>query len=463
MRPALLIIDDEESICISLSLALEDSYNVTWETDADRGLKLFRENRFDAILLDLVIGARDGVEVLREIKALNANTPVIMMTAYGNVRSSVAAMKAGAFTYLTKPLDMEELRLFISQAVEFLELTDKVSYLTDELEGRYKFGGMIGESRPMQQVCAMIEKLKDLNSTVIISGESGTGKEMAAKAIHFSGRRKNGRFVTVNCAAIPEGLIEDEFFGHKRGAFTGAIGDKKGYFEAADKGTLFLDEIGDMPLGMQGKLLRVLQERTVSPLGSTENRTVDVRVIAATNRDLKKLVEDGLFRRDLYYRINVVEIKLPPLRERREDIPLLCRHFIQQNNAQQSSGIRGLSKDAEEILLSYDYPGNIRELANALEYACIVADGEWIRPEDLPERMTRKSGNGAAGSARDMLRGRSLKEIEKIAIMESFKRHRGKRKAIAAELGISERGLWNKIKEYGIDSEKDVEESLEEK
>ncbi|MEA5059601.1 MAG: sigma-54 dependent transcriptional regulator [Candidatus Pelethousia sp.] len=445
----LFILDDEAGICISLSLALESDYHVSWETDPIKGLELLKAGAYDLVLLDLVIGEHDGLDILRKIKEIDPGICVIMMTAFGDIRSSVNAMKNGAFNYLPKPLDIEELLLHIKQGLEFRDLNARINYLSGEL--RTHNHSLVGESPAIRQVYEMIDKLKDVDASVTITGESGTGKELVAKALHFSGSRSEQPFVAINCAAIPEGLLEEEFFGHKRGAFTGAISDKRGKFEMADKGTIFLDEIGDMPLSLQGKLLRALQEKAFCPIGSHEIRHFDARVIVATNRDLKDMVQKSLFRRDLYYRINVIEIHIPPLRERRQDIPLLCEHFIQLNNRQQKKPLKlkGFTKEAEQMLLSYDYPGNVRELANAMEYASIVADGEWIHPQDLPERM-RGTIRPDSGPASENYGGQTLQQIEKAAILSAYRRHNGKRKAMARELNISERGLWNKLKEYGL-------------
>ncbi|MEG1942683.1 MAG: sigma-54 dependent transcriptional regulator, partial [Angelakisella sp.] len=410
------------------------------------------------VLLDLKIGDRDGIEVLHEIKEIDSRIAVIMMTAYGSIKSSVKAMRGGAFTYLAKPLDLEELFIFIRQALEFRHMNERVTYLSDELKSRYQYGEMIGKGPAMQQVYNMIEKVKDIDTGVTIFGESGTGKELVARAIHFLGNRKEEKFIEVNCAAIPEGLLEEEFFGHKRGSFTGAVGDTKGKFEAADSGTIFLDEVGDMPLSIQGKLLRVLQQKQFSPIGSNEVKNVDVRVIVATNRNLREMVQDGTFRQDLFYRLNVVEINLPPLRERTQDIPLLLKHFIDKYNKAQEKNITGITKAAERLLLSYTYPGNIRELANALEYAFILSDGNVIDACDLPLQMQQPHPLFAAersdaedSKAREaLLAGLTLREVERLAIKVNLEQNGGHKKHTAEQLGISERGLRNKLLEYAL-------------
>ena len=454
MKSRILILDDEKSICVALSLALRAEFDVAWETEPGAALDKVREGGVDLVLLDMVIGEVDGIDVLKAIKEFDRDVMVIMMTAFGNIRSSVNAMRLGAFNYLTKPLDVEELQIHVRQALEIRRLNAKVDYLSDRLTERYRYG-IIGSSPSIRHVYELIEKVKDVDSKVAITGESGTGKELVAKAIHYSGKRRTEPFVAVNCSAIPEGLFEGEFFGHRKGAFTGAVSDATGKLGSAGGGTLLLDEIGDLPLGFQSKLLRVLQERNYSPIGSNEVKRFEARVIAATNRDIPALIAKGLFREDLYYRINVVEIKLAPLRERRSDIPSLCEHFIRMNNDQQNKKIKGLVPEAMELLGGYSFPGNVRELANALEYASIVCGGEWIEPGDLPDRIAR-AAQGDRIEVKDS-GAKTLKQVEREVIADSFARHKGRRSEISRELGISERGLWNKLKEYGyIDRGKEV-------
>jgi len=457
MKSTILIIDDERAICISLSLVLEKEYIVHTATDASRGLSLMKEISFDLILLDLKIGDQNGIDVLEQIKDYDKSIAVILMTAYGSIRSSVQAMKKGAFSYLSKPLDVEELQIFIKQALEFRYLNERVKYLSEELQHRYSYAGMIGKSPAMQQVYQMIEKVKDVNASVTIFGESGTGKELVARAIHYQSKRKNGNFVDVNCAAIPEGLLEEEFFGHKRGSFTGAVQDKKGKFELADGGTLFLDEVGDMPLTLQGKLLRVLEQKEVTPIGGSVAKKIDVRVISATNRDLKAMVKEGSFRQDLFYRLNIVEIKLPALREHKEDIPLLIHHFLAKFDEKQGEKRKGLTSEAERAIISYDYPGNVRELSHVIEYAVILSGGEVIEIGDLPLPIQETSA-GEYGvkrmekgqSLEELLAGYPMAEVERIVIQAALKRNGGRQKVTALELGISERGLRYKIKEFHL-------------
>jgi len=454
MKRRILIIDDELSTCTLLSLALRQDYDVKYATTAMDGLTMIEHDSFDTVLLDLIIGNDNGVEVLKRIKEYDESIVVIMMTAFGSIKTSVEAMKNGAFTYLSKPLDVEEVCVFIEQALAVRRLNDDVGFLSGELNKRFQYKEMIGKSTRMQQVYGLIEKLKDIDSNVTITGESGTGKELVARAIHFSGKRSKERFVVINCAAIPENLLEEELFGHKRGSFTGATHDKKGKFEVADRGTVFLDEIGDMPLGLQSKLLRVIQQKEFTALGSSDVRKVDVRIVAATNRNLAIMVREGKFREDLYYRLNVMNIPMPALRERKEDIPLLCSHFIKQFNREQNKSVKRISTEAEKQLFSYDYPGNVRQLGNILEYAMILSNGEEIGIESLPlevknrllPMMSKDSGN----SLKNMLAGMPIKQIELIAIEATLSRNGGRRDLTAKELGISVRSLQNKIIEYGL-------------
>lgn len=452
MKNRILIIDDELSCCTLLALALKQEYHVEYANSAKDGLEKLKTNGFDLVLLDMIIGNDNGLELLGEIKAYDQNVSVIMMTAFGSIKTSVEAMRSGAFTYLAKPLDLDELKVFVAQALTMRRLNEDVRLLNDELSKINRYQEMVGSSAAMQQVYALIDKVRDVDCSVTITGESGTGKELAARAIHFSGKRKDERFVVINCAAIPETLLEEELFGHKRGSFTGAMQDKKGKLEIADRGTVFLDEIGDMPVGLQGKLLRAIQQKEFSPLGSTAVRKVDIRILAATNRDLQEMVRQGTFREDLFYRLNVMNIRMPALRERRDDILLLCEHFIRQFNHEQNKSVKRLSPEAKQILLSYDYPGNVRQLANIIEYAMILSAGGEILPEALPLEV-RANGvrrEKSASSLPDLLAGMPLRDVERAAIDATLKKNGGRRDMSARELGISVRGLQNKINDYGL-------------
>ena len=451
MNRTVYIIDDEPSICVSLQLALKNLYRVKTFTSSLPALASMEAEGADIVLLDLRLGEENGLEVLERIKRIDPNTEVIMMTAFGSIDTSVNAMQKGAFTYLTKPINIEELKVIMQQAGNIRKLNEQIYYLSDQLESKSRFDAIIGESAPMQRVYMLIDRVKDIDTNVLITGESGTGKELVARAIHNAGKRYRERFVVVNCAAIPENLLELEFFGYKRGAFTGAMQDKKGKLEQADNGTLFLDEIGDMPLGLQSKLLRALQDKEFTPVGGSTPIKVDTRILAATNRDLPALIAEGRFREDLYYRLNVMEIKLPPLRERQGDIVILCNYLLGKFSAELNKPIRAITPEAKEMLERLPYPGNVRQLANILEYACILCQDGVISKEDFPEYVTRSDGAGPSGdSIDDYLSSHSLKDIEKRAIEATLQRCGGKRVATAAQLGISKRGLLNKLKEYGV-------------
>ncbi len=451
MNRTVYIIDDEPSICVSLQLALKNLYRVKTFSSSLPALANMEAEGADIVLLDLRLGEENGLEVLERIKRIDPNTEVIMMTAFGSIDTSVNAMQKGAFTYLTKPINIEELKVIMQQASNIRKLNEQIYYLSDQLESKSRFDAIIGESAPMQRVYMLIDRVKDIDTNVLITGESGTGKELVARAIHNAGKRYRERFVVVNCAAIPENLLELEFFGYKRGAFTGAMQDKKGKLEQADNGTLFLDEIGDMPLGLQSKLLRALQDKEFTPVGGSTPIKVDTRILAATNRDLPALIAEGRFREDLYYRLNVMEIKLPPLRERQGDIAILGNYLLGKFSAELNKPIRAITPEAKEMLERLPYPGNVRQLANILEYACILCQDGVISKEDFPEYVTRTDGTGPSGdSIDDYLSSHSLKDIEKRAIEATLQRCGGKRVATAAQLGISKRGLLNKLKEYGV-------------
>ncbi|MBM7095770.1 sigma-54-dependent Fis family transcriptional regulator [Bacillus sp. H-16] len=442
-----MIIDDEPSICSSLAFALEDTYDVVTTTDPEKGLAMIAEDHFDLCLLDLRIGNVDGLDVLKQIKQTRPSVIVIMVTAYGTISSSVEAVKEGAFSYITKPVNMDELFTAIEQAFHYRELSDQVEYLSQELEKKYRYEGLIGKSEAMQHVFRMIEKVKKVDTNVLITGESGTGKELVARAIHFAGKRKKEHFEVVNCAAIPDQLLESELFGYEKGAYTGAVTAKEGKFQLADKGTIFLDEIGDMPFNLQAKLLRVLQDKKVTRLGSNKPEKIDVRVIAATNKSFEEVIQNGEFREDLYFRLNVLQIPLPPLRERKDDLPSLMDHFIRLFNKELGKDIKGFTKEAKKVLLNHDYPGNIREFSNIIESSMVLADGGMIELSDLPPGI--KQGLTIPSEDSGTLEkyvGLTLKELETKFIMATLEHNEGHRKNTAKMLGISERSLRDKVK-----------------
>lgn len=450
MKKCILIIDDEKNICSSLTYALEDRYTIFSTTSPQNGLEIIKSEKIDLVLLDLKIGKVDGLDVLKNIKDIDNNIVVIMMTAYGTIETTVEAIKNGAFTYLAKPLNIDELLVTIGKGLEYQLLNQKIEYLNDKLKDKYSYKGIIGKTSQMQNIFELIDKVKDINTNVLIIGESGTGKELISRAIHYSGTRHRENFVEINCAAIPDGLLESELFGHRKGAFTSAEKDKMGKFEFASKGTILLDEIGDMSLNLQAKLLRVLEQKEFSPLGSNEILKLNARVIASTNKDLRKLMQEGKFRNDLYFRLNVVEINVPPLRERRQDLPLLFKHFLSIYSEKLNKDVNKLSREVEELLLQYSYPGNIRELSNIIEFGVLLAKNNYIELNSLPSEVKTNEFSKNLSLEVDSLIGLSLKEVEKLIIKETLKLNNGHRKTTAQMLGISERGLRNKINEYKL-------------
>jgi two-component system response regulator PilR (NtrC family) len=388
-RHRLLIVDDESSLADFLALLFQsEGYDVTTAGSVDEARKSLERASFDLILCDILMPDGNGLDLLRDIKAGGAGGPqVIMMTAYTSTKSAIEAMKLGAADYVSKPFDVEELKIVAQKALERAELADENIYLRRELEQKYTFNNIIGKSGRMQAIFSLIERIARTTSTVLIHGESGTGKELIARAIHFASPRSTRRFLSINCGAMPENLLESELFGHERGAFTGAVRDKKGLFQEADRGTLFLDEIGEMTPTMQVKLLRALQEKVVRKVGGTEEEPVDVRIITATNQDLEARLQTGEFREDLYYRINVLPIHLPPLRQRREDIPLLVGFFLQKYCATMDLPPRQISIEAMHILEGYDWPGNVRELENLIERVLALSHNETITTRDLPVHL----------------------------------------------------------------------------
>lgn len=460
MKPHVLVIDDEKAICASLTFALEDQYRITTAIDPDKGLQIINKEQVDIVLLDLRIGNVNGLDVLLQIKKEAPSVTVIMMTAYASIESSIEAIKRGAYYYIEKPINMEELYLLLMRAVEFTQMSSRLETLHEELEQRIGFGNFLGKSKAMNHVFSMINRIKNIDSNVLILGESGTGKELVARSIHNTGKRKHAPLEVVNCAAIPETLLESELFGYEKGAFTGAIERKEGKWVAANGGTLFLDEVSEMPLSLQAKLLRVLQEREVTPLGSNKKISLDVRIVCATNKKLEQLVKEGKFREDLYFRLNVIPILMPPLRERKEDLPLLINHFIEKYCKEMNQKKKTLSPSARRILLEYRYPGNVRELENIIEYSVALSTGDVIKDTDLPINVQEQKPalfSSAVDGNGDILQipiGIPMAEVEKKVIastLDCFDWHRQK---TAQALQISERSLRDKIKLYGIEKRK---------
>lgn len=444
----ILIIDDEIAICDSLEFALEDDHEVYSAQEPAKGLELLVAKDIDLVLLDLRIGSVDGLEVLKKIKSLREEVIVIILTAYGSIKSSVEAMSEGAYHYLTKPLNIEELTVYVNKGLDYKKLNLSLNNLKKVVTKEYGIQGIIGKSKQLKDVLDLVDKVKDIDSTVLIAGESGTGKELIAKAIHFQGKRKDHHFEVLNCAAIPANLLESELFGYEKGAFTGANKKRTGKIELAHQGTLFLDEIGEMDLALQAKILRVVQDRQVVPLGAETGREVDVRIVAATNKDLAEEVKKGNFREDLYFRLNVITLKLPPLRERKEDIPLLLNHFLQKYNLKLAKTINRFSREALALVESYEYPGNIRELENMVERIVALTDNEIIQPADLPDAVNAGKTSSFSEATVPINIGTPLKEVEKKLILATLDYFDGNRRQTAACLGISERNLQYKIKEY---------------
>lgn len=443
-----LVIDDESSICTALSFALEDNYEVFTAKDEKTALAIINEVDINIILLDLRLGDENGIEVLKKVKFVNKETMVIMMTAFGTIESSVEAIKNGAFYYITKPINMEELDVLMKKAEEYIGLNSKIKYLSDKVDKNYN---IIGSSSKMKEVFDLIDRVKDVNINVFITGESGTGKELVARAIHFNGMRKDKPFNVINCSAIPDNLLESELFGYKKGAFTGATEDRKGIIELSNEGTLFLDEIGDMDINLQTKLLRVIQDREIRPVGCNKIIKVDVRFISATNRNLKEEVKRGNFRQDLFYRLNVINIQLPPLRERMDDIPEIIEHFIKKYSDQFQKTIKGITAGALQALEGYKFNGNVRELQNILERAVVLTRDEYIDKEDLPpEIFERENILLLKDHLIPIYVGEDMKTIEKKVIEYNLKKFKQNRKNTAEALGISERNLRYKIKEYEL-------------
>jgi two-component system response regulator HydG len=446
----ILVVDDEASHRTMLRAVLTaEGYAVSEAADGADALRVVEQEAFDLILMDLRMTTMDGIEALTGIRRISPLVPVLIITAYASVKTAVEALKAGAFDYLTKPLDLEELKVLIDKALDHYHLQAENLSLRERLGDRFDFSRIIGQSAPMKALLETLALVAPTDATVLILGESGTGKEVIANALHQNSPRVAQPFVKVACAALPETLLESELFGHEKGAFTGAVARREGRFQMAHRGTIFLDEVGEMSQATQTKLLRVLQERAFEPLGSSRTVTVDIRVIAATSRDLLTEVREGRFREDLYYRLNVVPLTLPPLRERREDIPLLADHFLAIFREKNRKAIKSISGKALDLLTRYDWPGNVRELENCIERAVILARDAVIVPADLPPQIHMQL-EGPGDAALALPYGISLDEMEKALILKTLDQTGGNRTRTAEILGINRRTLQNKLKDYGI-------------
>ncbi len=450
----ILVADDHDSLRRGIVRALSDAgHEVEEAPNGNVAIEKLHEGQFDVVLSDLKMGGSDGMDVLRTAKSLHPNTAVILMTAFGSIHTAVEAMKIGAFDYVQKPFEIEEMELKIAKAIEHRRLKHEIEYLRHTQQDIYDFDRIVGASGALQSVLSVVKKVAKSNTTVLIRGETGTGKELIAGAIHHNSLRAGRNFVKVNCAALQENLLESELFGHEKGAFTGADKQRVGRFEQADGGTLFLDEIGDMSPNTQAKILRVLQEHEFERLGGTRTLRVDVRLIAATNRNLPQMVSNGQFREDLYYRLNVVSIEMPPLRDRKEDITQLAGFFLRRFAGELKKRVDGLGTDAQKLLMRYNWPGNIRELENAIERAVLLTEGPQLSCGDLA--LGELSTGSPSGDASPVVKipptGIALEEIERQAILEALKMSNWVQKDAAELLAISPRVMNYKIKTLGID------------
>jgi DNA-binding NtrC family response regulator len=454
--PAILIVEDEAKMRRLLELNLEEEGFTTLSAgDAETALKLLRESSVDLVVTDLKLPGMNGLEFLQAVKHQNAALPVIVMTAYGTVETAVEAMKAGASDYVLKPFSLAEMRMVIHKELDVHKLREENRSLREALGKRYAHPNVVARSPKMQEVLATVERVAPTNSTVLLGGESGVGKDLIARAIHEKSRRARGPFIKINSSAIPENLLESELFGYEKGAFTGANSSKPGKFELADKGTLFLDEIGDVPPAIQVKLLRVLQEREFERLGGTRTVKVDVRLIAATNRDLRAALEEGTFREDLYYRLNVVPIDIAPLRERKEDIPDLASLFMERFCGGTSKPVKGIAPEAVRILVNYHWPGNVRELQNIIERACALAKGDVIEPADI--HLDTRPVRAGTSENHFLPEGMTLERWEDEMIHEALRRASGNKSQAARLLGLSRNALRYRLSKIGIADEGEKE------
>jgi len=441
-----LVVDDDLGMCGMLSDVLkEEGFSVHTTGESFEASKILKKEEFDVIVTDLKMKGLKGLDLLEVAHKVAPMTPVIIITAFGTIESAIKAMKMGAYDYITKPFQMDEFVLTVRKALENRLLKKEVIRLRKEVESRYDFHQLIGKSPSMQKIYDLIERISDSSSNVLITGESGTGKELVAKAIHYNGVRKEGPFVAINCAAIPETLLESELFGYKKGAFTDAKSDKKGLIFKANEGTLFLDEITEMPFTLQAKLLRVIEEREVRPLGDTNSYPIDVRIISTSNRDIASLIQQGRFREDLYYRLKVIDIEMPPLRERKEDIPILVQHFIHKFSKELKKAVSSVSEDALKILLNYFWPGNVRELENIIQRAITLSQHEVILPDDLPASIIQKTDEKLFEKA--MEEKFTLDQLEKEYVKRVLIETGGNKSKAAERLGLDRKTLYRKLEE----------------
>jgi len=458
--PRILVVDDEMIVCESCKRILEeDRYDVDTALSGMEAFEKMRENPFDIVITDLKMPGVDGMEVLRTFRKEYPDAIVIMITGFSTVETAVEAMKLGAFDYIPKPFTPDEVSIVVKKAIEKKSLMLENIYLRQELQERYGFHNIVGKSKKMQEIYRIIAKVATTDSTVLIYGQSGTGKELIARAIHFNSPRREKQFVPVDCAVLSENLLESELFGHVRGSFTGAVTTKPGLFEVADGGTVFLDEVGNISLAIQAKLLRVLQEREFTPVGGTKAKKVDIRLIAATNKDLEKMIKEETFREDLYYRLNIVPIYLPPLRERHEDIPLLAVHFLKKYAEEMGKTIKGFTPEAMEKLIRYPWPGNVRELENVIERTVVMIEDEMVRVEHLilPGQEEKEGRENYIPMTSEELkelkkqaREKAVEEIEKAFLLSALERHQWNVTRAAEEVGMLRPNFQALMRKYHI-------------
>ena len=464
----ILVVEDQDAMRESLVIAFKDEgYQVEGVASGEEAIQRLNSNNvYDLVVTDLKMKKVDGLEVLKAVKNVNSSTEVVLITAYGTISTAVQAIRDGAYDYVTKPFRHQEILKVAKKAFEKKRLKDRVRYLEGEIRDKYKFEGIVGNSNAILEVLKITSHVCRTESTVLVTGESGTGKELIARAIHYNSPRKDGQFVVINCGALPENLQESELFGHVKGAFTGAIRDKIGLFQQAQKGTVLLDEIGETLPSTQVKLLRFLQDGEIRPVGGNKAIYVDTRIIAATNENLEKAVESGRFRKDLFYRINVIRIHIPPLRERREDIPLLVEYFLEKILEKFKKGKRVFSEEALYAFMNYDWPGNIRELQNIIERAVALSKSEIINVDELPlpvpvEEFAALSRNPLDDERKKSFIVTTLAEQEKNAIIEALNKYGGNQTKVSQVLGISTTTLWRKIKKYRIKSQHEISDNID--
>jgi len=457
VKPRILVVDDEESIREFLDIMLrKEGYEVTCVEDGQKAIDILKKKSFDLVISDLQMPNVTGIELLKHCRETYSDLLFMMITAFGTAESAVEAMKMGAYDYITKPFKIDEVRINIANALRSRNLEVENRVLRKELQKEYSFQNLVGNSEAMHKIFELIRKVSDSPTNVLVTGESGTGKEMVAKAIHYNSPLKDRPFVSVNCGAIPENLVESELFGHKKGSFTGAVTDKDGLFEVADGGTLFLDEIGELPLSSQVRILRAIQEKTVRRVGGTEDVKVEVRIIAATNRDLEQMVQQGTFRQDLYYRLNVINIRTPALRERRDDIPLLAVHFLQKYSDRFSKAVQTISKEAMDLLKKYDFPGNVRELENIMERTVALESGATVLPESLPQFVNTPTGRKMVSSDGIEITDEGidlqkvLDQLEKELLVKAIHQANGVKKRAAKLLGITFRSMRYRVEKFSL-------------